>query len=99
MADADLFENLPQDPERAFLLLEREFRRECQERIQQAHHDESTNVFYVDYIAQVLAAITELRLQAEFDNRVPKIEDVDYQTYLNFSKDVKYFRTMLEIRH
>ncbi len=95
----ELYENLPDDPEQAFLLLEMHFRRECSDRVRIAHQDESTNVFYVDYIAQVLAAITELCLSPEFDNRVPRIEEVDYTTYLNFSKDVKHYRTILEIRN
>jgi hypothetical protein len=95
----DPFFNLPEDPELAFLQLEGHFRRNCEDKIKNVHHEERVDVFYVDYIAQVLAAITELNLQAEFHDRVPKIEDVDYNTYLNFNKDVKHYRTMLEIRH
>ena len=95
----DLYENLPQDSERAFLLLEKRFRDECEEQVNRAHQEENVIVFYVDYIAQVFAAITELGLSAEFNDRVPKIEDVTYNTYINFSKDVKHYRTMLEIRH
>jgi hypothetical protein len=53
----------------------------------------------VDYIAQVIGAIAALGLQAQFNDRVPLIEDVDYNTYLNFSKDVKHYRTVLLIRH
>jgi hypothetical protein len=97
--DADLYENLPGDPERAFLILERHFRRECADRVAKAHQEENVHVYYVDYIAQVLASITELGIAAEFDQRVPQIADVDYNTYLNFSKDVEHYRTMLEIRH
>lgn len=95
----DPYENLPDDPELAFLQLEAHFRLACETKIKNAHQEERVDVFYVDYIAEVLAAITELGLQAEFHDRVPKIEDVDYNTYLNFNKDVKHYRTMLEIRH
>jgi hypothetical protein len=94
-----VFENLPQDPEQAFLLLEDRFRRECEQQVEKAHQEANLNVFYVDYIAQVIAAITELGLQAQFADRVPGIEDIDFNTYLNFSKDVKHYRTMLLIRH
>lgn len=93
------YEDLPDDPELAFLQLEEHFRNGCEIKIKNAHQEERVDVFYVDYIAQVLAAITELDLQAEFHDRVPKIEDVDYNTYLNFNKDVKHYRTMLEIRN
>jgi hypothetical protein len=97
--EPNVFENLPQDPEQAFLMLEDRFRLECEQKVDKAHPEASVNVFHVDYIAQVIATITELGLQAEFANRVPSIEDVDYNTYLNFSKDVKHYRTMLLIRH
>jgi hypothetical protein len=82
----NIFENLPADPEQAFLLLEAKFRAECEERVRKAHQDENLNAFYVDYIAQVIAAITELGLATEFASHVPQIQDVDYNTYLNFSK-------------
>ena len=96
---SELYSTLPRDPEQAFLLLERHFREECEQRIAQMSNDDNIRVFYVDYIAQVLAAISELGLTNEFNDRVPAIEDVDYNTYLNFSKDVKHYRTSLEIRH
>jgi hypothetical protein len=96
-SEPNIFDNLPQDPEEAFLLLEGKFKNECLENIK-GLDEEYRSVHYMDYIAQVIAAITELGLEAQFDNRVPKIEDVDYNTYVNFSKDVKHYRTMLEIR-
>ena len=97
-APYNIYENLPDDPEQAFLLLEEKYHTECDQAIGKAHQDENLNVYYVDYIAQVIGAITELGLQAMFNDRVPEIENVDYQTYLNFSKDVKHYRTMLLIR-
>jgi hypothetical protein len=96
---SDLYNTLPRDPEKAFLLLEKHFREECEQRIATAAEGDNIRAFYVDYIAQVLAAISELGLANEFNDRVPAIEDVDYNTYLNFSKDVKHYRTSLEIRH
>jgi hypothetical protein len=94
-----LYESLPQDPEQAFLILESEFRRECDERLQNTEGSDAARVIYAEYIAQVIAAITELGVEFQFGNRVPKIENVSYHTYLNFSKDVKHYRTKLEIRH
>lgn len=98
MSDENLYAELPEDPEQAFLILEQRFRDECNRQINSAHESERTDVYYVDYIAQVLATINALGLEAEFDAQVPKIEEVDYNTYLNFGKDVKYYRTMLEIK-
>jgi hypothetical protein len=94
----DPFDNLPGDPEEAFLLLEKHFRDECEKKINNAHQEERTDVYQVEYIAQVLGAIEELGLASEFKGQVPQIEDVSYSTYLNFGKDVKHYRTMLEIR-
>ena len=95
--EPNVYDNLPQDPEEAFLLLEATFRAECVTATKKLD-EEYCAVHYMDYIAQVIAAITELGLEAKFDNRLPKIEDVNYNTYVNFSKDVKHYRTMLEIR-
>jgi hypothetical protein len=100
---ADSFDNpyldLPDDPELAFLQLEAHFRADCERRLAAAGQHERDDVIYVDYIAQVLAAIQELNLKTSFRSEVPQIEDVNYGTYLNFNKDVKHFRTALEIRH
>src|ERR1051325_1428014 len=93
------YADLPRDPEQAFLQLERQFRMEREGDVRKAHQDESVNIYYVNYIASVLATIKELKLESEFNDRVPTIEETTYQTYLEFSKDVRYYRTRLEIRH
>jgi chromosome segregation ATPase len=47
----------------------------------------------------VLAAINELGLEHQFaEESVPSINDVNYTTYINFSKDVEHYRTKLQIR-
>lgn len=97
--DDTIYESLPADPEQAFLVLEEHFRKECDALVAASHQDTNTNVFYVNYIAQVLGAITELGLSTKFDDRVPSIQGVDYNTYLDFSKDVRHYRTILKIRH
>lgn len=99
MSDENLYAELPGDPEKAFLILEQRYRDECTQKINSAHANEQINIFFVDYIAQVLGAIKELGLETKFDAEVPRIRDVDYNTYLEFGKDVLYYRTMLEIRH
>ena len=97
--DDFLYDNLPEEPEEAFLHLESAFRTECERKINDAHHEERVDIYYVQYISKVLGAITELGIESQFSKRsVPSIEDVDYQTYVNFSKDVEHYRTMLKIR-
>lgn len=95
----DPYHDLPEDPEAAFLRLEAHFKNECQQRLRETDSGDRTDVVYVDYIAQVLAAINALDLEAEFKTQVPSIEDVDYNTYLNFNKDVMHYCTMLKIRN
>jgi hypothetical protein len=100
MADfgSDPFEDLPDDPEDAFLILEEHFREECDVALKSAGQDERTDVIHVAYISQVLGAITALGLEAEFKSEVPSIENVSYNTYLDFNKDVMHYRTVLRIR-
>jgi hypothetical protein len=95
---ADPFENLPDDPEDAFLILEEHFREECDAALQAARQDDRTDVIHIAYISQVLGTITALGLEAEFKSEVPSIENVNYTTYLDFNKDVMHYRTMLRIR-
>jgi hypothetical protein len=94
----DPFEDLPDDPEDAFLVLEEHFREECDFALQKASQDDRTDVIQIAYISQVLGAITALGLQSEFKSEVPSIENVTYNTYLDFNKDVMHYRTVLRIR-
>jgi hypothetical protein len=93
----DPYQDLPGDPEDAFLKLESHFHANCDRRLEAANQNDRTDVIYVDYMAQVLAAISALGLEGQFKSEVPSIEDVNYNTYLNFNKDVMHYRTMLLI--
>lgn len=93
----EVYENLPADPEEAFLVLEAKFRTECESQMED--REQHQQYVYVEYIAQVIGAINALGLEGEFRREIPSIEDVDYSTFLNFSKDVKHYRTMLQIRN
>ena len=104
MADSDFgspdpYRDLPEDSELAFLQLEEHFRRDCERRLEIAGQNERHDVIYVDYMADVLGAITALDLQAEFHSKVPKIDEIDFNSYLNFNKDVRNYRTILKIKH
>jgi hypothetical protein len=96
--DPDPYDDLPEDPEAAFLRLEEYFKAECDRRLSAASQDDRTDVIYVDYIAQVLAAISALGLESQFRSEVPSIEEVNFVTYLNFNKDVMHYRTGLKIK-
>jgi hypothetical protein len=98
--DDFLYDDLPEDPELAFLSLEAHFKSECDQELANAHQDERTDVYFIRYISRVLAAINELNLESQFAGKsVPSINEVNYTTYLDFSKDVEHYKTKLQIRH
>lgn len=99
MTDAELFNELPDDPELAFLQIEKHFKDQCEYRLQQAGEHDRIDIHYVEYISKVIAAIQALGLSPAFETEVPNIQNVDYNTYANFSKDVEHYRTLLQIRH
>jgi hypothetical protein len=100
-SDDFIYDGLPDDPEQAFLYLEEFFRNECTAQVRSAEQqEERADIYYVQYISKVLGAITELGLESRFSGQdIPRIDDVNYATYLNFSKDVEHYRTILNIRH
>jgi hypothetical protein len=94
------YEELPIDPEEAFLILEARYRKVCEAAVINSDQNTNVSVFYTDYIAQVLGAAEELGLvEVAFEKEVPLIEEVDFHIYQNFSKRVKHYTTRLEIRH
>jgi hypothetical protein len=95
----DPYDNLPEDPEAAFLRLEAHYKEECERELAAAqNNDQRTDIIFVHYMAQVLGAINELGLEGNFKSEVPSIEDVNYNTYLNFNKDVTHYTTVLKVR-
>jgi len=100
MDEDDVYANIPADPELAFLHLEKHFKDVLDAQIERAGNDGPSGVVYVEYIGKVIAAINELGLQtAVINQQLPLIEDVNYQTYQNFSKDVEHYKTALKIRN
>jgi hypothetical protein len=95
---SDPFDNLSDDPTDSFIVLEKHFRDERDSSLQNADREDRTDVIYVAYISQVLGAIQELGLETAFKSEVPSIEDVSYNTYLNFNKDVLHYLTILRVR-
>jgi len=100
MNEEEIYASLPRDPEQAFLHLERYYREKCEDQVNKARQDETVGRFWADYIGRVLAVIRELGLTTQFNSeRMPKVEEIDYNTYMNFGKEVEFYRTQLLIRH
>jgi hypothetical protein len=94
----DPFEDLPDDPQEAFLVLEDHFRRERDRLLGEDEDDIDTATIQVEYISQVLGAVTALGLESEFKSGVQRIGDLTYATVLDFAKDLTHYRTVLQIR-
>lgn len=100
MTDDQLFENLPTDPEQAFLYLEKYFRAECDENIVRLNRaQEPEHSAYVTYLTKMNAAIAELGLESELSFRLPSVQDIDYETYQNVLNNINNYLTRLKIRH
>lgn len=99
MTDEEVYAELPDDPELAFLLLEKHFREQCEAKLKATENHTETQTIYVEYISKVVAAIRELGIEAKFETKIPRIQDVSFHTYAEFGKDVEHYRTGLQIRH
>jgi hypothetical protein len=99
MTDEEVYADLPDDPEEAFLKLEKHFKEDCQAKLAALAQDETPRLVYVEYISKVIAAVRELGIEAEFETDVPRISTVDYNTYAEFGKDVDHYRTKMSIRN
>jgi hypothetical protein len=94
-----LFDNLPDDPELAFLLLEERFRNERLETIEQYDPSRSTTEDDLRYFSRTLAARTELGLKILENWELPNAFDYSDDLYKNFIGEVDHFRTIFEIRN
>ena len=93
------FDDIPDDPELAFLQLEKLFRDEYAEALQDTDNNYDPTDDRLRYIGRTLAARTELHLEILKDWVLPSARDFDVETFRNFQLDVDHVLTILEIRH
>jgi hypothetical protein len=94
------FDEIPDDPEIAFLHLEKIFHDEFLLSVQPGPEEEYyPRQAYIRYMTRTLAACTELRLDALAGWEPPNAHSFNIESYENFRRDVEHYRTMLEIRH
>jgi hypothetical protein len=99
--DDSFYDDLPEDPEQAFLYLESKFRAECdtESTNQRQNVGSVVDTVYIKYISSVAAAIKELELKCEIKMPMLSANSNSYTAYLEFRRDVDQYRTMLSIRH
>lgn len=99
MQNIDPYEDLPDDPEDAFLHLERSFLEHCEYWVNRDEQNGQIREYYIEYISKVLAAIDELGIKNQFSSReIPRISEVDYNVYIDFKREVEHYKTTLKIR-
>jgi|SRR5581483_6625290 len=92
-----IYDNLPDQPELAFLYLEEIFYQKVMTS-EKEYRGDAPNSAYVEYISQTLAAKTELQLDILRDWKRPSLRDFDHSTFLDFRHDVVHYRTAIQIR-
>lgn len=95
----DFFDELPDDPDLAFLHLERTFRQRYQQKIDLYRSDDFPAEIYLEYISCVLASKMELELDILEGWKVPSASDFHIDHFNDFRRDVDHFITALRIRH
>jgi hypothetical protein len=94
-----IYDNLPDEPELAFLYLEDIYYNELKQREHDWQGEEGApSDYYTDYISKVLAARTELGLDILPGWKRPTIVDFHYGFYQDFRSDVLHYRTSIQIR-
>jgi hypothetical protein len=99
--DHSVYNELPDDPEAAFLyLVDLYWTDLVKEEEQWGGHDGPPNSVYIDFMSQVIAAKYELEITEALSNwETPHPGDFSHDTYLAFRMDLLTFQTKLKIRH
>src|SRR5687767_14631073 len=95
----DLFSNLPEDTELAFVQLVEEFEAELNRNLSRADERSDTTAYLIDYMNNVIAASIALEI-LEFANDQPYMKDGNiWEDYQEFSLRVKRFVLTTKIRN
>lgn len=99
----DIYADLPDDEELAFLKLEDAYRSACERAAFEAQNNEergyvATDV-YIRYMRQTSAAAHELQLSIADELQVPSAQNFSPTHYQDFTGKIDHVRTVLFIRH
>jgi hypothetical protein len=98
-ADDDLYENLPEDKELAFLILEENLRRQLYSRLQTGGNNQSVvNSAYLEYINKTIASGKALAIHEFTNMNVPNLQAAQ-NFYSSFETLVENLITQVRIRH
>jgi hypothetical protein len=92
-------EQLPEEPELAFVEFEKILRTRTDEMLDRAASDNlSLTNYYVEYMNKVAAAAMTFRIEGLKHLKVPRVDSTTYGEYQQFSADVDFFTTQIRIR-
>jgi hypothetical protein len=99
MSEVDIYDELPDDPEEAFIYLEKNYRQLCENLLEYAGDNERIDTYYVQYISKTISAANELNIKCSFKQKtIPKISGTSYLDYLEFVNEVEQYKTSINIR-
>jgi hypothetical protein len=102
MIDQSDYLELPEDPELAFLKLEKSFRGQLQARLDDADNDSPYNQWYIDYVNSTLGAAIGLGINYFNDTVIPSSleRNFDYHGYISdFRTKVDLYVIQIRIKH
>lgn len=94
-----LYDNLPEDPQLAFVQLEIHFRKEAQHRIEQSDQGNEINEYQLQYINQVTVAARALGIEQLSAYEVPFNDNQMWELYTRFRTDVENLVIEIRIHH
>lgn len=97
---ASLFENLPEDPERIFLVVEQRFREDLDKKTEKFDWDQYFPAAEcMEYIRRTTSAAQELGLTFLSDYEIPNARNLTGDDYRDFRGIVDHFSAALHLRH
>lgn len=92
------FDDLPDDDEKAFMVLEEQYKNVLLAQLKQADEQENTSEYYMSYMNHVLAAATALGIHAFSEWDTPTSSRFQYEYYYDFRRAVDAFVTTTKIK-
>lgn len=97
MIDEEHFENLPEQPELAFVYLEEKYRIALKDELDKADPNSSWDHYYLEYMNAVIAVAEALDLDFLENFTISSMRSNIYQDYTNFNLAVNQFTTKTRI--
>ncbi len=94
----DIYENLPDDPRQAFLILEAHFRSTFNSKLLTASNNLSHKIISEDYIDNTMTILNELELENELNFKIDDSKSYDINMR-NLQKAINSYRIRLNLRN